>query len=90
MQGRQHNHIGHACENNVVPSHGPLIYRRGAKGLRETRATLCLPTVDPCQLAGLRAVTIHVAPLIITERSPGQPAKAARTATEARSRMPSG
>ncbi|TWC05417.1 hypothetical protein FBZ93_103434 [Bradyrhizobium macuxiense] len=42
------------------------------------------------QLAGLRAVTIHVAPSIITDRSPGRSAKAARTAAEARSRMSSG
>lgn len=46
--------------------------------------------VDPDQLAGLRAVTIHAAPSIITDRSPGQPAKAARTAAEARARMSSG
>src|SRR5438105_15634204 len=39
------------------------------------------------QLAGLRAVTIHVALSIITDRSPGRPAKAARTAAEARARM---
>ena len=35
-------------------------------------------------------VTIHVAPSIITDRSPGRPAKAARTAAEARARMSSG
>ena len=46
--------------------------------------------INPCQLAGLRAVTIHTAPLIITERSPGRLAKAARTAAEARARMSSG
>ena len=46
--------------------------------------------INPCQLAGLRAVTIHAAPLIITDRSPGQPAKAARTAAEARARISSG
>ncbi len=46
--------------------------------------------VNPCQLVGLRAVTIHAAPSIITDRSPGQPAKAARTAAEARARMSSG
>jgi hypothetical protein len=38
----------------------------------------------------LRAVTIHVALSIITDRSPGRPAKAARTAAEARARMSSG
>src|SRR3954471_20396340 len=32
-------------------------------------------------------MTIHVAPSIITDRSPGRPAKAARTAAEARARM---
>src|SRR5690349_12257982 len=45
---------------------------------------------NPCQLAGLRAVTIHAAPSIITDRSPGRSAKAARTAAEARARMSSG
>jgi len=38
-------------------------------------------------LIGLRAMTIHAAPSIITERSPGRPAKTARTAAEARARM---
>ncbi len=46
--------------------------------------------VNPCQLAGLRAMTIHAAPLIITIRSPGRLAKAARAAAEARARMSSG
>ena len=45
---------------------------------------------NPCQLAGLRAVTIHVALSIITDRSPVRPAKAARTAAQARARMSSG
>lgn len=48
-----------------------------------------LPLLIP-QLAGLRAVTIHVALSIITDRSPGRLAKAARTAAEARARMSSG
>jgi hypothetical protein len=43
-----------------------------------------------CQVAGLRAVTIYVALLIITDRSPGRPGKAARTAAAARARMSSG
>jgi hypothetical protein len=42
------------------------------------------------QLAGLRAMTIHAAPSIITDRSPGRSAKTARTAAEARARMSSG
>ena len=46
--------------------------------------------VNPCQLAGLRAVTIHAAPSIITDRAPGRFAKAARTAVKARARMSSG
>jgi len=41
-------------------------------------------------LIGLRAMTIHAAPSIITERSPGRLAKTARTATVARARMSSG
>jgi len=45
---------------------------------------------NPCQLAGLRAVTIHVAQSSITDRSPGRPTKAARTAAEARARMSPG
>jgi hypothetical protein len=48
------------------------------------------PPVNPCQLAGLRAVTIQAAPSIITDRSPGRSAKKARTAAEARARMSSG
>jgi hypothetical protein len=36
------------------------------------------------QLAGLRAMTIHAAPSIITDRSPGRPAKTARTSAAAR------
>jgi transposase len=69
-----------------TPSSGPAdrpktppLHRAGAS-----------PPVNPFQLAGLRAMTIHVAPSIITDRSPGQPAKAARTAAEARARMSSG
>jgi len=46
--------------------------------------------VNPCQRAGLRAMTIHAAPSIITDRSPGRPAKATRTAADARARMSSG
>jgi hypothetical protein len=46
--------------------------------------------VNPCQLAGLRAMIIHAAPSIITDRSPGRPAKTARTAAEARARISSG
>src|SRR6185312_2603733 len=60
---------------------------RCARRARDERGRL--PLLFP-QLAGLRAVTIHVALSIITDRSPGRPAKAARTAAEARARMSSG
>ena len=66
--------------------------RRSRQTLPETRGVAGSDTlVDvTCQLAGLRAMTIHAAPLIITDRSPGRLAKAARTAAEARARMSSG
>jgi len=68
----------------IVPSRGGAILERVARMISE-------PAVQGhVQLAGLRAVTIHVVLPIITDRSPGQPAKAARTATDARARMSSG
>lgn len=46
--------------------------------------------IPGAQSPGLRAVTIQAAPSIMTERSPGRVAKAARTASTARCRMSSG
>jgi hypothetical protein len=81
-QGRRYNDIGRAL------SMAAFVYRPGANCVRETRAT-CPLAVNLRQLAGLRAVTIHAAPSIITDRSPGQPVKTARTAAEARARISS-
>ena len=86
-----------ACRGTLVLAQG-----KRERGERRTDRAHPVPMADaersggasslvpPGQLAGLRAVTIHAAASIITDRSPARPAKAARTAPKARARMSSG
>ena len=86
--GHPRRHILH-CSASAVRAPPDGISICPAQGASFHRAA-GVSRVNPCQLAGLRAVTIHAAPSIITERSPGRPAKTVRTATAARARISSG
>lgn len=90
--------------NEMLPGHFRQVFSRcfasaimllgmiGKCFVRALRFIAPMPRTGegPCQSIGLRAVTIHAAPSMITDRSPARPSKAARTAIEAWFRISSG